>query len=90
MPGPPEALIAKRSTKPSLGGMLSPPSARRKPSVKGGNLGIMKRAVSSPDVRDLASLDISSMSSAEKKRNKLGYHRTAVACGRPFSYPFTM
>lgn len=63
-----------------MGGMLSPTSARRKSSVKGEMPGIVKRAVSSPDVRDLANLDTSAMTNAEKKRNKLGYHRTAVAC----------
>lgn len=26
--------------------------------------------------------DSSGMSTADKKRNKLGYHRTAVACGK--------
>lgn len=59
------------------GDMLSPTSARRRSSAKGG----LQRAVSSPNVRDLANIDTSGMSNAEKKRNKLGYHRTAVACG---------
>jgi hypothetical protein len=69
------------TTKMTTGDLLSPTTARRRPSVKGGLPGIMKRAVSSPNVRDLANIDTSGISSAEKKRNKLGYHRTAVACG---------
>ena len=50
---------------------------RRKSSLK--MPGLLKRAVSSPNVGSLALEDTMSMS--EKKRNKLGYHRTAVACG---------
>jgi hypothetical protein len=84
-PGSLPALSVQRIANGSMGEMLSPSSARRRTSIKGGMPGIMKRAVSSPNVRDLASLDTSAMSNADKKRNKLGYHRTAVACGK-FSY----
>jgi hypothetical protein len=62
--------------------MLSPSLVRRKPSIKIAMPWIMKRVMSSPNVRDLANLDTSAMLSAEKKRNKLGYYRTAVACGK--------
>ena len=82
MPGMPTALPSQRPAKVSMGGMLSPSLVRRKPSIKSAMPGTMKRAMSSPNVRDLANLDTSAMSSAEKKRNKLGYHRTAVACGK--------
>lgn len=85
MPGMPPTLPLQRTANVSMGEMLSPSSARRRTSIRGGMPGIMKRAVSSPNVRDLANLDTSAMSNAEKKRNKLGYHRTAVACGK-FSY----
>ena len=40
----------------------------------------IKRSQSTPNVRGLANSD-AGMSLAEKKRNKLGYHRTSVACG---------
>jgi hypothetical protein len=69
------------TTKKTTGDLLSPTAARRRPSVKGGLPGIVKRAVSSPNVRDLVNIETSGMSSAEKKRNKLGYYRTTVACG---------
>lgn len=41
--------------------------------------GKMKRSISTPNVRGQALSDAAS--AAEKRRNKLGYHRTSVACG---------
>jgi hypothetical protein len=40
----------------------------------------IKRSQSTPNVRGLTNGD-AGMTLAEKKRNKLGYHRTSVACG---------
>lgn len=42
----------------------------------------MKRSTSTPNVRGQAAADAAALAlSAEKRRNKLGYHRTSVACG---------
>ena len=41
----------------------------------------LKRSASTPNVRSLSNSD-SGMTLAEKRRNKLGYHRTSVACGK--------
>ena len=54
---------------------------------KGGPLMVktakIKRSISTPNVRGQASADAAAMAiSAEKRRNKLGYHRTSVACGK--------
>ncbi len=60
-----------------------PPSGlvhRRRRSTKGAMPAIIKRSSSTPNVRGLASSDTAA-SLAEKRRNKLGYHRTSVACG---------
>ena len=40
----------------------------------------LKRPASTPDVRGLANSE-AGMTLVEKRRNKLGYHRTSVACG---------
>ena len=40
----------------------------------------LKRSASTPNVRGFPNGDVG-MTLAEKKRNKLGYHRTSVACG---------
>lgn len=58
-----------------------PPASthKRRPSVK--MPGVLKRAMSSPNVRSLGSADSTGLP-GDKKRNKLGYHRTAVACGK--------
>ena len=40
----------------------------------------LKRSASTPNVRALSNND-AGMTLAEKRRNKLGYHRTSVACG---------
>lgn len=43
----------------------------------------IKRSMSTPNVRGQASADAAALAlSAEKRRNKLGYHRTSVACGK--------
>ncbi|MCJ1387421.1 hypothetical protein MMC18_000264 [Xylographa bjoerkii] len=54
-------------------------TSRRRRSSKGTAGATIKRSASSPNVRSLAAGDIA-MSLAEKRRNKLGYHRTSVAC----------
>ena len=42
----------------------------------------LKRSASTPNVRGSMNMNIDSgMTLAEKRRNKLGYHRTSVACG---------
>lgn len=43
--------------------------------------GEIKRSSSTPNIRDQAVADAALAASAEKRRNKLGYHRTSVACG---------
>jgi hypothetical protein len=60
----------------------SPSTARRKPSTKKAPPFSMKRAASTPNVRTVAGADALAVSVAEKRRNKLGYHRTSVACGQ--------
>ena len=54
---------------------------RRRRSTKGTMPAIIKRSASTPNVRGLASTDSVGTSLADKRRNKLGYHRTSVACG---------
>ncbi|CAG8956092.1 hypothetical protein HYFRA_00011876 [Hymenoscyphus fraxineus] len=42
----------------------------------------IKRSMSTPNVRGQATADAAALAlSADKRRNKLGYHRTSVACG---------
>lgn len=46
--------------------------------------GTVKRSVSTPNVHHAAAMSASSVGaqfSTDKRRNKLGYHRTSVACG---------
>lgn len=43
----------------------------------------IRKSMSTPNVRGQASADAAALAlSAEKRRNKLGYHRTSVACGK--------
>jgi hypothetical protein len=60
-------------------GSPSTPGSHRRFVVRGTEN--IKRAMSSPNVRGLGS-DGGAASALDKKRNKLGYHRTAVACGK--------
>ena len=57
----------------------SPSHARRKWCIQ--------RSRSNPNMRLLSGDEGSASSAAEKRRNKLGYHRTAVACGQLAIYP---
>ena len=84
---PVEPLTAFNFTNPSNSlpsqHLLSHPTAlttsmttqRRRKASKNG-VSSLKRSVSTPNVRGDAG-----MSMADKRRNKLGYHRTSVACG---------
>lgn len=55
-------------------------AARRRKSSKGAMMSALRRSASTPNVRGLVAQE--TMSLADKRRNKLGYHRTSVACGR--------
>ena len=44
--------------------------------------GLIRTGSSSPTIHDM-SAEGTPLSPTDKKRNKLGYHRTAVACGQP-------
>ena len=66
-------------------GQESPMSLKdRKDSLSQASLKKIKRSVSTPNVRSQQNpSDHSSMGmSSDKRRNKLGYHRTSVACGK--------
>ena len=57
-------------------------SSRKRRSSKGKLLPGLKKSASTPHIRSLALADTPALSpTAEKRRNKLGYHRTSVACG---------
>lgn len=68
-------------------GVLQPslsavPAHRHRRSSKNTMPAIMKRSASTPNVRGQAAADAAALSlAADKRRNKLGYHRTSVACG---------
>lgn len=65
-------------------GQESPMSLKdRKDSLSQASLKKIKRSLSTPNVRSQqnSSDSVSMGMSSEKRRNKLGYHRTSVACG---------
>ena len=68
---------------PKVAPLHSPGVVRRKSASSKGAApsGIVKRPLSTPSIRSMGNMAESSMSLAEKRRNKLGYHRTSVACG---------
>jgi hypothetical protein len=57
-------------------------SARRRRPSKSMPDSALKRSASTPNVRGSSQSDMPASLSAEKRRNKLGYHRTSVACGK--------
>ncbi|KAL8732393.1 MAG: hypothetical protein Q9166_002791 [cf. Caloplaca sp. 2 TL-2023] len=73
-----------QSQQPMSRASASLAAARRRRSSKGSISSSLKRSASTPNVRGLVTAE-SGMSLVDKRRNKLGYHRTSVACGR--SYP---
>jgi hypothetical protein len=69
-----------QSVSPSVS-KLPPPAIRNRAAPGAGKSSTkIKRSMSTPNVRGQASADAAALS-AEKRRNKLGYHRTSVACG---------
>lgn len=68
-----------QSNMPPLTPALS--ARRRRSSVKSVAPTAIKRSASTPNVRGPVAAD-SGMSLAEKRRNKLGYQRISIACGR--------
>ncbi|KAL8953044.1 MAG: hypothetical protein Q9222_001094 [Ikaeria aurantiellina] len=74
------ALASIHSPQPMSRASASLAAARRRRSSKGSMSSSLKRSASTPNVRGLVAGD-GGMSLADKRRNKLGYHRTSVACG---------
>jgi hypothetical protein len=61
---------------------LQQPNKRRRPS-KSKMPGEIRRSSSTPHMRNLALAHSGELSpTTDKRRNKLGYHRTSVACGK--------
>jgi len=58
------------------------PSLKKQGSSTGSKSAKIKRSMSTPNVRGQATAEAAALAlSADKRRNKLGYHRTSVACG---------
>ncbi len=59
------------------------PSLKKEPSSASSKSAKIKRSMSTPNVRGQATAEAAALAlSADKRRNKLGYHRTSVACGK--------
>ncbi|CAJ2513861.1 Uu.00g019800.m01.CDS01 [Anthostomella pinea] len=81
LPPPPTPLSAlfPPLAYPALASARMPLAQRRESLSRASKL---KRSVSTPNVRPQGMNDSDSLSlHGEKKRNKLGYHRTSIACG---------
>ncbi|KAH8814174.1 hypothetical protein F5882DRAFT_485699 [Hyaloscypha sp. PMI_1271] len=58
------------------------PSLKKETSSASSKSAKIKRSMSTPNVRGPATAEAAALAlSADKRRNKLGYHRTSVACG---------
>lgn len=67
---------------PPADAMPSSPSIKNREISTGFKSAKIKRSMSTPNVRGQSSADAAALAlSADKRRNKLGYHRTSVACG---------
>jgi hypothetical protein len=61
----------------------SSPSLKSRTGSTSSKSAKIKRSMSTPNVRGQSSTDAAALAlSVEKRRNKLGYHRTSVACGK--------
>jgi len=76
-------------SKPTLTGQNSitqsqPQSSKKRRSSKSKVPSELRRSTSTPHMRNLALGNSGELSpTSNKPRNKLGYHRTSVACGKP-------
>jgi hypothetical protein len=57
------------------------PGLKKRRATKGKVPAEIRRSASTPHIRGVALSDSSALSPTDKRRNKLGYHRTSVACG---------
>lgn len=73
----PSSLPSQQMLPHPSGPLTAPMSAQRRRKTGKHPVSTLKRSASTPNVRG----GESGMSVADKKRNKLGYHRTSVACG---------
>jgi hypothetical protein len=61
----------------------SSPSPKSRGTSAGSKSAKIRRSMSTPNVRGQSTADAAALAlSAERRRNKLGYHRTSVACGK--------
>ncbi|KAL9041590.1 MAG: hypothetical protein Q9214_004055 [Letrouitia sp. 1 TL-2023] len=72
----PSSTTAQRSMSRSSASLAA---QRRRRSSKGSMSSSLKRSASTPNVRGLSGVE-NGMTLADKRRNKLGYHRTSIAC----------
>lgn len=70
-------------TPPATQAKLESPNLKNRANpTLGSKAAKVKRSMSTPNVRGQATAEAAALAlSAEKRRNKLGYHRTSVACG---------
>ena len=73
---PPSSLPSQNMLPHPSGSMTASISSQRRRKMSKHSINTLKRSASTPNVRE------SGMSVADKRRNKLGYHRTSVACGK--------
>lgn len=75
--GNPSALPSQQPLSHPVPPITASSASQRRRKTPKHSLSSLKRSASTPNVRGDAG-----MSMADKRRNKLGYHRTSVACGR--------
>lgn len=80
----PSSLDHHAQTPPPPQTKLESPSLKNRVNPgPGSKAAKVKRSMSTPNVRGQATAEAAALAlSAEKRRNKLGYHRTSVACGK--------
>jgi hypothetical protein len=61
-------------------------SVKKRKASRGKLHSDLKRSQSSPHIRGLAMSETTISPTIDKRRNKLGYHRTSVACGMSLSF----
>lgn len=76
----PSSLPSQNMLPHPSGSITASISSQRRRKMSKHSINTLKRSVSTPNVREAG------MSVADKRRNKLGYHRTSVACGKCASW----
>ena len=76
-----QAMPSSLPSQPAMSHTAGTSPSRQRKAYRGSTGNAVRRSASTPNVRGYNTADLA-LASADKRRNKLGYHRISLACGK--------